>query len=242
MHRIEEFFRNFLIWIYVLVTVPTMGLLALIIRKHFWAVIWCKGLLFLLGIRIKAFFQEKLPAERVYVFMCNHQSQLDIPVLEKVLEPYNIRFLAKKSLFQIPFFGWGIKALGYVPIEREETKKGLQSLYVCIERLKQGISLVIFPEGTRSIDGKLLPFKSAPFIVPIKTKTPVVPVAIKGTKDILPKGKLWFSLKRKEVKVYVGRAISTENFSLKQRKELSQIVRKEIENFLNEEKPLEEVK
>ncbi len=186
-----------------------------------------------LGIKIRVYKKAELPTDRVYVFMANHQSQLDIPVLEKVLEPYNIRFLAKRSLFQIPFFGWGIKALGYVPVEREDPKEGLKSLLLCVDKLKQGISLVIFPEGTRSPDGKLLPFKSAGFVVPIKAKVPVVPVVIKGTRDILPKGKLWFSLNRKEVEVYIGKPILTEKYSLKQRKELSKLVRMQMEKFLS---------
>ena len=231
--KLEEILRNFAVWIYCLITVPTMGSLALVIRRHFWAVCWCRWLLMVLGIKIRVYKKAELPTDRVYVFMANHQSQLDIPVLEKVLEPYNIRFLAKRSLFQIPFFGWGIKALGYVPVEREDPKEGLKSLLLCVDKLKQGISLVIFPEGTRSPDGKLLPFKSAGFVVPIKAKVPVVPVVIKGTRDILPKGKLWFSLNRKEVEVYIGKPILTEKYSLKQRKELSKLVRMQMEKFLS---------
>jgi len=230
--KLEEVLRNFAVWIYCLITVPTMGLFALVIRRHFWAVCWCKWLLLLLGIRIKVVKEAELSEGRVYVFMANHQSQLDIPVLEKVLERYNIRFLAKRSLFQIPFFGWGMKALGYVPVEREDPKEGLKSLLLCVEKLKQGISLVIFPEGTRSPDGRLLPFKSAGFMVPIKAGVPVVPVVIKGTREILPKGRLWFSFKRKEVQVFVGSPIETQGYSLKQRKELSDLVRAQMERLL----------
>ncbi len=230
--RIEEIFRNILLWIYILITVPTYGTFVLFIRKHFWARIWCKGLLRVLGIRIRVFQEEELPYG-MYVFMANHQSQLDIPVLEKVLEPYNIRFLAKKSLFKIPFFGWGIKALGYIPVEREDPKEGLKSVLACVERIKRGFSLVVFPEGTRSPTGELLPFKVGGFLIPLRSRTKIVPVSILGTRDILPKGALWFrTSKRKEVKVYIGKPIETKGMSVKERHKLSEMVRKTILNGL----------
>ncbi len=228
LKKIHEVFRNFLLWIYILLTVPTFGIMALIIRKHFWARIWCKGFLKVLGIKIEVKNKTELP-KGIYIFMSNHQSQLDIPVLEKVLEPYNIRFLAKKSLFKIPFFGWGIKALGYVPVERENPKEGLKSVLACVERIKKGISLVIFPEGTRSPTGELLPFKLGGFVIPLKSKISVVPVAIWGTRDILPKGSLWFKLsKRRKVKVYLDEPIEMKEFNVRDKKRLSQIVRERI--------------
>ena len=224
----NEVLRNLLIWIYIILTVPVFGTLAIIIRKHFWARIWCKGLLKILGIKIKVFQEKELPPQ-IYVFMSNHQSQLDIPVLEKVLEKYNIRFLAKKSLFQIPFFGWGIKALGYVPVEREDPKEGLKSVLACIERIKEGFSLVIFPEGTRSPTGELLPFKIGGFLIPLKAKVKVVPVSILGTKEILPKGALWFKISKcKEIKIYINKPIETEGWSIRDRQKLSQRVREAI--------------
>jgi len=228
LRKSEEIFRNFLVWIYILITVPLYGIFAILTRQHFWAKAWCKGLLKVLGIKIKVFKDTELPYG-IYVFMSNHQSQLDIPVLEKILEPYNIRFLAKKSLFQIPFFGWGIKALGYVPVEREDPKEGLKSVLACVERLKKGFSLVIFPEGTRSPTGELLPFKIGGFLIPLRSKVKVVPVAISGTREILPKGALWFRIsKTKEVKVYLGKPIETKNFNIRDRQKLAQVVRKAI--------------
>ncbi|PMP68281.1 MAG: 1-acyl-sn-glycerol-3-phosphate acyltransferase [Thermodesulfobacterium geofontis] len=227
-NKIQEFFRNFLLWLYLILTVPTFGILALIIRRHFWACIWCKGFLKILGIEVEIIKNKELPKD-IYIFMSNHQSQLDIPVLEKVLEPYNIRFLAKRSLFKIPFFGWGIKALGYVPVEREDPREGLKSILACIERIKKGISIVIFPEGTRSKTGELLPFKLGGFLIPLKSKVPVVAVSIWGTKDILPKGSLWFKVSlRKNVKVYIDEPIETKDFSGKDKEKLAQLVREKI--------------
>ncbi len=229
---VEEVFRNFLVWIYVILTVPTFGTMALIIRRRFWARWWCKGLLRVLGIKLEVSFEKPLPKGQ-YVFMANHQSQLDIPVLEKALEDYDIRFLAKKSLFQIPFFGWGIKALGYIPIEREDPRKGLKSIMMCVERLKKGYSLVVFPEGTRSPTGELLPFKTGGFLIPIKAGIDIVPVSILGTRDILPKGSLWFRLRHgKRVRVFVSEPIKIKALDRKNKKELAQITREKVERGL----------
>lgn len=234
--RISEVFINFLLWIYIIITVPLFGTLAIIIRRHFWARLWCELLLKILGIKIRVFAEEWPQKGKTYVFMCNHQSQLDIPVLESVLKGYNIRFLAKKSLFDIPFFGWGIKALGYVPVEREDPKEGLKSLFACVEKLKEGFSLVIFPEGTRSKTGEILPFKLGGFLIPIKAGVAVCPVVIWGTMEILPKGSFWMRLKKREVKVYIGPVIEVSGLTFKDKNLLSQKVK---EAFL---KGLEKIK
>jgi len=239
MAFLEEVFRNLLLWIYALITVPLFGSLALVIRRHFWARVWCKGLLRVLGIRINAYWKTWLPRDKRYVFVANHQSQLDIPVLEEVLEDYDIRFLAKKSLFQIPFFGWGIKALGYIPIEREDPRKGLKSIVECVKRIKEGVSVVVFPEGTRSKTGELLPFKTGGFLIPLKADVPVVPVAILGTREILPKGSLWFKTRYKEVKVWIGEPIFKDKDFWRNKKALAEFTREIIGQAIEELKTLE---
>lgn len=230
--RISEIFRNILLWIYILTTVPIFSLMAIITKKHILARLWCQGLLKILGIKIIVKGGELPPKGRNYVFMCNHQSQLDIPVLETLLKDYEIRFLAKKSLFDIPFFGWGIKALGYIPVEREDPKEGLKSLLACIEKLKEGISLVIFPEGTRSKEGELLPFKRAGFLIPIKAGVDLCPVVLWGTLKILPKGALWFRLKEREVKIFLGPVISIKDYTTGDKNLLAERVRAYMEEGL----------
>ncbi len=236
---LKEVLRNFLLWMYVLTTVPIIGLLAIITKRHFFAWLWCKGLLNISGIKINLVEGSLPPKGKNYVFMSNHQSQLDIPVLEVLLRDYNIRFLAKKSLFNIPFFGWGIRALGYIPVEREDPKEGLRSLLHCIEKLKKGISLVIFPEGTRSKSGELLPFKRAGFLIPIKAGVDLCPVVIWGTKNILPKGSLWFKLKQREVKVMLLPPIPAKDFSVRDKNFLAERVRASMEEALNKIKSAE---
>ncbi len=232
-----ELFRNFFLWLYVLLSVPFLGLLAVLTKKHFWAWLWCYLFIKILGIRIKV-IGEVPPQGQIYVFMGNHQSQLDIPVLEVVLKDYNIRFLAKRSLFEIPFFGWAIKALGYVPVEREDPKEGLKSLLACVELLKKGISLVVFPEGTRSPRGELLPFKKAGFLIPLKARVPVCALALWGTRELLPKGSLWFRLRKREVYVAFGGVIEVNKLNLKDKELLLELVRERIERSLEKLKEM----
>ncbi|MFN3505579.1 MAG: lysophospholipid acyltransferase family protein [Caldimicrobium sp.] len=233
MGFLSEILKNVFLWLYILITVPIVGFLALLTKRKALATLWCRGLVFILGIKIRVVEGGLPPKGKKYVFMCNHQSQLDIPVLEALLKDYDIRFLAKRSLFKIPFFGWGISVLGYIPVEREDPKEGLKSLYACVERIKEGHSLVIFPEGTRSKDGSLLPFKKAGFLIPIKAGVEVCPVVIWGTFKILPKGSLWFRLRDREVKIIVGPLFSTDFLSLRDKNILADKVRAYMEESLN---------
>ncbi len=232
LSKLEEIVRNFLAYFFIVTSVPILSILIILTRCHAIAYFWCKALLFILGVKIKVISKTQLLSKERYIFMVNHQSQLDIPVLEKILKPYQIRFLAKKSLFRIPFFGWAIKVLGYLPVERKDPKDGLKSILACIETFKRGYSLVIFPEGTRSPSGELLPFKLGGFLIPLKTKAKVVPLAIWGTFYILPKGKIWFKTSHKEVKVFIGEPIETSSFGLKDKDKLSLIVRERISEGL----------
>ncbi|HIE33046.1 MAG TPA: 1-acyl-sn-glycerol-3-phosphate acyltransferase [Thermodesulfobacteriaceae bacterium] len=232
------FLRNIALGLFILVSVPSFGMIAILIallepRKilaHKIAWLWCRLILFISGVKVEVEGLEGLPPG-CYVFFANHQSQMDIPVLEEVLRPFEIRFLAKKSLFRIPFFGWGLAALGYIPVEREDPREGLRSLLACAERVKAGYSVVVFPEGTRSPDGRLLPFKTAGFLIPIKAGVPAVPVAILGTRKILPKGSLFVNPGR--VKVIIGDPISTEGFTNKDKESLAREVRSFIERALS---------
>lgn len=230
--KVIEALWNLLVWLYVVVTVPLFGTLAILTKNHFWARLWCEGLLKILGIRMEVYVDSWPPKDRNYIFISNHQSQLDIPVLEVLLKDYNVRFLAKKSLFSIPFFGWGIRALGYVPVDREDPKEGLKSLLACVERVKEGVSLIVFPEGTRSATGELLPFKVGGFLIPLKAGVPICPLAIWGTVEILPKGRLWFNLKRRVIKVALGPVIEVEGLTLKDKTKLVDMARDFIEKAL----------
>jgi len=156
---------------------------------RFFARLWCVHLTALSGIRIKMVGVEKLNKKERYVFVANHQSYFDIPVLYTGL-PFSLSFIAKKELFFIPFFGWGIAAVGHIWIDRENARAARSSITRAIAMLKRkNISLVLFPEGTRSITGEMGEFKRGSFALALEAGVPVVPLTICGTREILPKHK-----------------------------------------------------
>ncbi|RUM89619.1 MAG: 1-acyl-sn-glycerol-3-phosphate acyltransferase [Thermodesulfatator sp.] len=230
------FLRNLALWIFALISVPLFGTVAILISPfsrplaHKVAWLWCRLVLLISGVRLEVKGGEHLEPGKRYVFFANHQSQMDIPVLEEALRAFEIRFLAKRSLFKIPFFGWGIWAIGYIPVEREDPREGVKSLLACVERIREGFSVVVFPEGTRSPDGRLLPFKTAGFLLPIRSRVPAVPVALRGTRKILPRGSLY--LHPGKVEVLVGPPLPTEGLGPRDRERLAREVRKFLEKAL----------
>jgi 1-acyl-sn-glycerol-3-phosphate acyltransferase len=152
---------------------------------------WCRHLLFVFGVRIEVCGAEKLPRrDRSFVFFSNHQSALDIPILYSGLSQ-RLCFIAKKELFLIPFFGWGIAAMGHVRLDRSSARKARESLTRGVAHLKRhGLSLILFPEGTRSVDGRLGEFKQGSFALALDAGVPVVPVAIRKANERLPKKSL----------------------------------------------------
>jgi 1-acyl-sn-glycerol-3-phosphate acyltransferase len=154
--------------------------------------LWCIHLLFMCGIRVNTTGGEKLDRKERYVFIANHQSFFDIPVLYAGL-PFSLSFIAKKELFFIPFFGWGIAAIGHIWIDRENARAARSSITRAIAMLKRkNISLVLFPEGTRSITGQVGEFKRGSFTLALEAGVPVVPVSVCGTREVLPKKSMRF--------------------------------------------------
>jgi len=147
---------------------------------------WNKHVLRLGGVKVNVIGKEKLDPDQRYVFVSNHQSALDIPIIYKGLGE-KISFIAKKELFMIPIFGWGMWAIGHISIDRGNARKAHASIKNAVLRLqKENVSLILFPEGTRSKDGKVLDFKTASFTLALQAGVKLVPVAIKGAIDRLP--------------------------------------------------------
>ena len=237
MKKLEIFGRNLLLYLFVLSSVPPFAVvilaLALFDRRglltHRIARFWLKALLSVTGVKLEVRGLEHLKEDEAYVFFANHQSQFDIPVLAVAL-PHQIRWLAKESLFRIPFFGWALRAIGYIPVDRKNPRKGYESLLAAAEKIKAGFSVVIFPEGTRSPDGRLLPFKTGGFVVAIKSGRPAVAVAICGTRAVMPKGKLYVRPGLVRVKIFPP--IPTRGLNLRDKVHLAQLVRLRIEEGL----------
>lgn len=140
------------------------------------------------GITLTVEGLQRLDPRRQYLFVVNHQSNFDIPVLVQALAQFQLRWIAKRELLRIPFFGWAMRAAKHIPVDRADSSDALKSLQTAQQRIAAGISVVVFPEGTRSRDGKLLPFKRGGFLLALKTKTPIVPVTINGTGKLLGRG------------------------------------------------------
>ncbi len=148
---------------------------------------WARSALTANGSVIQVNGAKNVPVSGGVLFVCNHQSNFDIPIMIGFV-PRDKGFIAKIELLKIPIFRMWIKALGSVFIDRHDARQSLAAINQAVERLKEGHSLVIFPEGTRSSDGKLGHFKPGSLKLALKAKVPVVPVTINGSMNIMPKG------------------------------------------------------
>ena len=144
------------------------------------------------------------------IYMVNHQSYFDVFVVLASL-PVDFKFLLKEELMRIPLFGPAMKRAGYIGIEREDPRKAIKSMNLAAERIRGGASVLIFPEGTRSLDGSLGSFKKGGFNLALKSGCDIVPVTISGTARIVPKGSL--KIERGNVAFSVSRPIPLAGYS-----------------------------
>ena len=144
---------------------------------------------FILGIDVEVAGLERLDQGTPYVFMSNHLSFLDGPLLMTVLDR-PARVIVKRFVFRIPVLGLGMRFSGYVPLDKEGAGAGKRSIALAARLIKkEGYSFLIYPEGTRSFDGKLLPFRRGGFFLAIESGAPIIPVSVKGTYELMPRGK-----------------------------------------------------
>lgn len=190
---------------------------------------YCRSLLGAAGVRHEARGLENVPGGQC-VFVCNHQSHFDALVLYYHL-PGHVRFIAKAELFKIPIFGQALKALGNVKVDRDGSEKDRQAIGDAVTAVRERVSILFFPEGTRSDDGVLRPFKKGAAVLAINAQVPLVPLAVAGTRDILPKGSTWIRGGRKAV-LEVGEPISTRGLSLDDRDALTEKARAAVETLL----------
>src|SRR5512137_2554625 len=141
----------------------------------------------LLGIKVEAEGLDRLDRRTPYVFMSNHLSFLDAPALVTVIDR-PLRFIVKRFVFRIPVFGWGMRLAGYVPLDREGFGEGRRRLALAADLIRtRGYSFLIYPEGQRSWDGRLQPFRRGGFFMAIDAGAPIVPVSIDGTFELMPR-------------------------------------------------------
>ncbi len=183
---------------------------------------WAHDILSAAGTPVVPSGLEHIPRDQPVMYASNHSSMFDIWALFATL-PGSVRFVAKRELFRIPILGRAMLAVGHVPIDRTARKSAFAAYDEAARMIRGGTSVVVFPEGTRSRTGELLPFKNAPFGLAIAAQVPIVPVYVHHTFEILPKG-AW-RLRPRPIRLVVGHPIATAGLRPENRERLRDEVR-----------------
>jgi 1-acyl-sn-glycerol-3-phosphate acyltransferase len=207
----------------VLGTASLMG--SLVERRgrfaHGCARTWSWLILATTGVSVDVRGLDRLNPARTYIFVSNHQSIYDIPVIFANL-PYQLRIIAKESLGSFPFLGWHLRRSGHLLVDRKRPDRaGILGRWRAL--VKEGLSLIIFPEGTRSADGRLGPFKAGSFLLAIEAKLPIVPVSVDGTRFVMHKGEL--TTRPGAVRLTLHPPVETEALDVSAARDLAEQVR-----------------
>jgi 1-acyl-sn-glycerol-3-phosphate acyltransferase len=188
--------------------------------------LWARSLLAIAGVRVKVEGLEKLTPGASYVFASNHLSYMDTPVILANI-PAEFRFMAKDGLFKIPLLGTHLSQAGHIPVPRSDPRAAVKTMTLAAESIRtRNISLLIFPEGGRSHDGVLQPFKDGAAYIAIKAGVPIVPLSISGTHEILAMHSATFH--RGRVILRIGDPISTNGLTLHDRKSVTETARTSV--------------
>ncbi|MFN0063458.1 MAG: lysophospholipid acyltransferase family protein [Myxococcaceae bacterium] len=175
---------------------------------------WAKRILAAARVRVAVEGLALLP-KRSVVFVANHESLFDpLPVVAYV--PHHIRFVVKKDLLKVPIFGPALVATGNVPVDRSGGEQDKEALLGAVDAVRERVSLLFYPEGTRSADGRVQPFKKGAAVLALTAQVPIVPLGCAGGRDIVPKGRLWIRSGRR-LALVVGSPISTVGRGLDER-------------------------
>ena len=219
-------FTNLLIYFYTAVC-GTASLLGSIFDakgrwQHACARVWSWMILKTSGIRVRVEGLENVTPNATAIYCVNHQSAMDIPVLFANL-PVQFRFVAKRSLFNMPFMGWHLRRSGHIPVDRDRPREAMKSMKQVAKEIREGKSVLLFPEGHRSRDGKLLPFKAGSFYIAILAGVPIVPITINGTPNVLKPDT--YHVRAGQTEMIVHPAVFTEGLSLKDAEKISEQVK-----------------
>jgi 1-acyl-sn-glycerol-3-phosphate acyltransferase len=158
--------------------------------------------------------------------MANHQGAFDIFALLAYL-PVDFKWVAREEIFRIPILGWAMAAAGYISIDRKGKKKAMESVERAVAKIRDGASVLVFPEGTRSPDGEIHPFKRGGFTLAVKAGVPIIPISIRGSRNVLPRSSL--RVRPGRIEIIVGKCVRTDDRSLADRGSLMEEVKKAIE-------------
>jgi 1-acyl-sn-glycerol-3-phosphate acyltransferase len=194
---------------------------------------WAQCLLWGSGVRVKVEGLEKIAPDGSYVFVSNHLSYMDTPVVLANI-PVQFRFLAKSGLFQIPLLGTHLARAGHIPVPRDDARAAVKTMTTAAQAIRErGISLLIFPEGGRSQTGELADFKEGAAYIAIRAGAPLVPVALQGTREILPFGSA--HVRAGSVTMRIGEPIPTSQMQVRDRMRVSSELHDRIANLLAEQ-------
>ncbi len=194
---------------------------------------WSSLILKTCGIKVHLEGAENLPEEPC-VIMFNHQSYFDVFAFAATL-PIDWRAVMKRGLSRVPFFGWVARATGHYFVLRDSSIKSFQEIEKVSERIRSGPSVLIAPEGTRSLDGKLLPFKRGGFVLAMRTGVPVIPMAILGGRDITPSSGIRINPGHMKIKILPPINVKSLPAGRPGSDELSRLVKEALENALTED-------
>ncbi len=193
--------------------------------------LWSRVILGVPGVKLEVTMRARLEPGRPYIFMVNHASMVDIWAVFVTI-PVSFRFIAKKQLARIPLFGWAMAAGRFIFIDRQNAVAARRSMEEAARRIRSGQSVVIFPEGTRTRDGRLLPFKKGGFHLAVESGAAIVPVAIRGSREIMPRGAAL--IRAGKVTVEVDEPIPTAGLTASDREALIVKVRGRVAAMLGE--------
>jgi 1-acyl-sn-glycerol-3-phosphate acyltransferase len=191
-------------------------------RQHWCASTWSRMIVRTVGARVRVHGAERLRRGGSYVFLSTHQSYMDIPVMLGYI-PAQLRIAAKREVFKIPFLGWHMSRAGHISINRGSTQEAVATLRRAAGEIRPGVSVFLYPEGTRTRDGSLQPFKKGGFKFALQTGLPVVPVTIVGTRRLLPRDSIVF--RPGPVEMHLGKPIPTAGLTDEDLPALMQAVR-----------------
>ncbi len=187
--------------------------------------IWSPGILWIAGAKLTIERPDGVDWASPHVYVMNHQSMADIPA-GFVAVPTPLVFIAKQALQYVPFLGWYMTAMGMIFVDRRAGERAIRSLERAGAQIRAGRSVLAFPEGTRTRDGRVQPFKKGPFVVALQAQVPIVPIAIEGAQRLLPRG--GFRFRPAMLRVKLGRPIPTAGLTLADRDALIVRVRHEL--------------
>ena len=193
-------------------------------KVHYIGKFWSRMNLLFSGVSVKMHGLENIEKGQPYVVMLNHQSHVDVWALIGYL-PLQLRWVMKQELRDIPFFGIGCERMGHVYIDRKNPEKSHEELKSLHEKFASGTSVVFFPEGSRN-EGELLPFKKGGFVIALQGKVPILPIAINGSRSVLPRGSKKVIPGR--IDVYIHTPVSVDSYSYESKEQLMETVRNSI--------------